>query len=137
LSKCRSFVADQLQSHRADSAGRFFRKALDWSAQHSVPVEAVLTANGSHGFADFCRSRRIKHVRIKPRRPQTNGKVERLIQTLLRGWACRFSYNSSTERRHSLAPYLHFHNFHLAHSALSYNAPISRLVRNNVLTRNS
>jgi transposase InsO family protein len=79
----------------------------------------------------------IKHLRIKPRRPQTNGKVERFIQTLLREWAYRFSYSSSAERKHWLAPYLHFYNFHRAHSALSYNAPISRLDRKNLLRRNS
>jgi len=52
-------------------------------------------------------------------------------------WAYRFSYNSSAEREHWLSPYLHFYNFHRAHSALSYNAPISRLDRKNVPRRNS
>lgn len=124
-----------------ESAIQFFVNAIDWFARHGVIVEAALTDNGSayvsHRFADFCRSRNIKHLRIKPRRPQTNGKVERFIQTLLREWAYRFSYNSSTERKRWLSPYLHFYNYHRAHSALSYNAPISRLVRKNVLRRNS
>ena len=43
----------------------------------------------------------------------------------------------SKERKRWLAPFLHFYNVHRAHSALNYNAPISRLVRKNVLTRNS
>src|SRR5436305_10562732 len=33
----------------------------------------------------------------------------------------------------SLPTYLHFYNCHRAHSAISYNPPISRLDRNNVL----
>jgi transposase InsO family protein len=124
-----------------DSAIQFFINALDWFARHGVAVEAAITDNGSayksHRFAEFCRSRSIKHLRIRPHRPQTNGKVERFIQTLLREWAYRFEYSSSQERKRWLSPYLHFYNFHRAHSALSYNAPISRLVRNNLLRRNS
>lgn len=133
--------AEIFPDERTDSAIQFLINTLDWFARHGVTVEAAITDNGSayksHRFADFCRSRNIKHLRIKPRRPQTNGKVERFIQTLLREWAYRFSYNSSAERKHWLAPYLHFYNFHRAHSALSYNAPISRLDRKNVLRRNS
>lgn len=124
-----------------DSAIQFMINALDWFARHGVTVEAAITDNGSayisRRFAEFCRSRNIKHLRTKPRRPQTNGKVERFIQTLLREWAYRFSYSSSEERKRWLTPYLHFYNFHRAHSALSYNAPISRLDRNNVLRRNT
>ncbi len=125
----------------ADSAIRFFSNALDWFRRHGVTVVEAITDNGSayvsHRFADFCRLRSIKHRRIRPHRPQTNGKVERFIQTLLREWAYRFSYDSSEERKRWLMPYLHFYNFHRAHSALSYNAPISRLDRKNVLRRNS
>jgi transposase InsO family protein len=133
--------AEIFPDERTPSAIQFFVNAVDWFAQHGVTIEAAITDNGSayvsHRFADFCRSRNIKHLRIKPHRPQTNGKVERFIQTLLREWAYRFSYSSSGERKHWLAPYLHFYNFHRAHSALSYNAPISRLDKNNVLRRNS
>src|ERR1700694_768840 len=71
--------------------------------------------------------RNIRHVRIRPYTPRTNGKAERFIQTLLREWAYRFSYRSSEERRRWLVPYLHFYNYHRAHSALAYNPPISRL----------
>jgi len=133
--------AEIFADERTDSAIQFFINAIDWFAQHGVTVEAAITDNGSayksHRFAAFCRSRNIRHLRIKPHRPQTNGKVERFIQTLLREWAYRFSYNSSIERQRWLSPYLHFYNFHRAHSALSYNAPISRLDKNNVLRRNS
>ena len=130
-----------LPDERTDSALTFLSNAVAWFKTHGVIVERVLSDNGSayvsHAFAQRCRSMKIRHLRIRPRRPQTNGKVERFIQTLLREWAYRFAYNSSEERKRWLTPYLHFYNFHRAHSALSYNAPISRLVRNNVLRRNS
>jgi transposase InsO family protein len=133
--------AQILPDECATSAMNFLKNAVAWFAHHGVTVERVMSDNGSayvsYRFRDLCQSINVRHLRTKPHRPQTNGKVERLIQTLLREWAYRFSYNSSEERKRWLEPYLHFYNFHRAHSALSYNAPISRLDRKNVLRRNS
>ena len=47
-----------------------------------------------------------RHTRIHPRRPRTNGKAERFIQTLLKEWAYVRVYGSSTERERQLAPFL-------------------------------
>ena len=91
----------------------------------------------SKPFAASCQQLGLKHLFTKPYRPQTNGKAERFIQTLLREWAYRFSYNTSDERKHWLKPYLHFYNYHRAHTSLDYNPPISRLDKKNVLRRNS
>jgi len=100
-----------------------------------------MTDNGSAflstAFKQLCAALGIRHIRIRPYTPRTNGKAERFIQTLLREWAYRFKYESSEERKHWLIPYLHFYNVHRAHSSLAYNPPISRLVRNNVLAFNS
>lgn len=135
-----SYVAI-LADERSETASSFLTRAVAWFAQRGVVVERVMTDNGSafvsRGFRDTCSRLRVKHVRIRPYTPRTNGKAERFIQTLLREWAYRFSYSSSEERRRWLAPYLHFYNYHRAHTALSYNPPISRLDRNNVLRRNS
>ena len=79
----------------------------------------------------------FRHLRTRPYTPRTNGKAERFIQTLLREWAYRFAYHSSAERHRWLAPYMHFYNFHRAHSSLDYNPPASRLFRNNLLAHNS
>ena len=133
--------AEVLVDQCASDAVGFLSRAVTWFNRHGVTVERVMSDNGSayiaERFAQLCNSLQIRHIRIRPRRPQTNGKVERFIQTLLREWAYRFSYRSSAERERWLAPYLHSYNFHRAHTALSYNAPISRLDRNNVLKRNS
>jgi transposase InsO family protein len=107
----------------------------------NVCIERVMTDNGSpfrsRAWRHLCRSMNVRHIRTRPYTPRTNGKVERLIQTLLREWAYRFTYESSAERKGWLTPYMHFYNYHRAHSALNYNPPISRLDRNNVLKRNS
>ena len=133
--------AEVLPDECSPSAMTFVSNAVAWFARVGVTVERLMTDNGSafvsFKFRDFCQALGVRHVRIKPHRPQTNGKVERMIQTLLREWAYRFSYRSSEERNRWLVPYLHFYNVHRVHSALNYNAPISRLDRKNVLTRNS
>ena len=133
--------AEILPDECATSAMTFLTNAVAWFAHHGVTVERLLTDNGSaymsFKFRDLCAQINVRHLRIRPHRPQTNGKVERFIQTLLREWAYRFAYRSSEERKRWLEPYLHFYNFHRAHSALAYNPPISRLDRKNVLRRNS
>jgi transposase InsO family protein len=126
--------AEILADERASSAAAFLSRAVAWFAKRGIIIERVMT---SHEFALLCRALQVRHIRTKPYTPRTNGKVERVIQTLLREWAYRFTYNSSDERQRWLRPFLHFYNFHRAHSALAYNPPISRLDKNNVLRRNS
>jgi transposase InsO family protein len=133
--------AEILPHERASTASAFLSRAMAWFDKHAIKIERVMTDNGSayvsHQFASICSSLGVRHIRIRPYTPRTNGKVERMIQTLLREWAYRFAYNSSEERERWLRPYLHFYNFHRAHSSLGYNPPVSRLDRNNVLRRNS
>ena len=129
------------RDERSDVAARFLNEAVAWLARQDVRVERVMTDNGSpfrgRAFRDACATLHIQHKRTRPYTPRTNGKVERFIQTLLREWAYRFAYASSSERKRWLAPYIHFYNYHRAHSALGDNPPISRLDRKNVLRRNS
>ena len=69
------------------------------SKSWGIRVEEVLTDNGScyvsHAFQGLCHQLGLRHLRTRPYRPQTNGKAERLIQTLLREWAYRFPYRTS------------------------------------------
>lgn len=130
-----------LADERSEAACAFLANAVSWFAEQKVRIERVMTDNGSpfvsNAFRQRCDALGIRHRRTRPYTPRTNGKAERFIQTLLREWAYRFAYESSAERKRWLTPYLHFYNYHRAHSALDYNPPISRLERNNVLTDNS
>ena len=78
------------------------RRAVAFYRRHGIRVERVLTDNGAayvsivHAIA--CRSLGIRHLRTRPYRPQTNGKAERFIRTLLNGWAYGAIYGSSHER---------------------------------------
>ena len=69
------------------------------------PVEQLITDNGSlplrrHAIA--CRALGIRHLRTRPYRPQTNGKAERFIRTMLAGWAYGAIYRNSKERTAAL-----------------------------------
>jgi transposase InsO family protein len=126
-----------LGDEKATTAVGFLRRALAHYRSHGIRVERVMTDNGSpyrstaHAIA--CRALGIKHLRTRPRRPQTNGKAERFIRTLLAGWAYGRIYASSAERKAALDPWLEFYNRRRPHGALGHKPPITRLAGNNLL----
>jgi len=126
-----------LDDERATSAIGFLRRALSFFADHGIQVERVMTDNGSayistaHAIA--CRALHVRHLRTRPRRPQTNGKAERFIRTMLSGWAYGRIYGSSLERRAALDRWLDFYNHRRPHAALGRHPPVSRLGGNNLL----
>lgn len=129
--------AEVLADERKATCVGFLRRAVRWFRRRGVTIRQVMTDNGggyiSAPFAELCRSLNLKHIRTRPYTPRTNGKAERLIQTLLREWAYPIVYSHSRQRTRLLPTYLHFYNHHRSHSALGGNPPISRLDLNNVL----
>ena len=127
--------AEVLRDEKAATAVGFLRRALAFFRRHGFSVERVMTDNGSpyistiHAIA--CRALGIRHLRTRPYRPQTNGKAERFIRTMLGGWAYGAIYASSTERTAALDGWLWHYNHHRRHSALGHQPPITRL--NNLL----
>ena len=122
--------AEVLPDEKARTAIGFLRRALAFFARYGIQVERVLTDNGSayistmHAIA--CKTLGIRHLRTRPRRPQTNGKAERFIRTLLAGWAYGAIYRSSTERTAALDGWLWHYNHRRRHSALGHQPPASR-----------
>jgi transposase InsO family protein len=112
------------------TAVAFLRRALAFFARYGIKVEGILTDNGSayrsvvHALA--CRSLGIRHLRTRAYRPQTNGKAERFIRTMLTGWAYGAVYGSSTERTAALDGWLWHYNHRRRHSALGHQPPVTR-----------
>jgi len=129
--------AELLDDLTAACAVAFLRRGLAWFAERGVTVKAVMSDNGSaytsHLHAKTLQELQLRHLRIRPRRPRTNGKAERLIQTLLNEWAYARIYGSSAERTAALAPYLKRYNYRRPHGSLGHQPPGSRL---NNLVRN-
>jgi transposase InsO family protein len=122
--------AEVLTDETAATAIGFLKRARAFFARYGIRVERILTDNGSayratlHALA--CRRLGIRHQRTRPYRPQTNGKAERFIRTLLDGWAYGAIYRSSHERTTALDGWLWHYNHRRRHSALGHQPPISR-----------
>ena len=122
--------AEVLADEKATTAVAFLDRAVRFFRRYGIRVERVLTDNGSAYraavHATACRQLRIKHSRTRPYRPQTNGKAERFIRTMLAGWAYGAIYRSSHERTAALDGWLWHYNHRRRHSALGHQPPISR-----------
>jgi transposase InsO family protein len=122
--------AEVLTDETASTAVAFLKRAVAYYQRHGITVERVLTDNGSpyrsmiHAVA--CRKLGIRHLRTRPYRPQTNGKAERFIRTMLDGWAYGAIYRSSQERTRALDGWLFHYNHRRRHSALGHQPPVSR-----------
>ena len=66
-----------------------------------------------------------------PTGPQTNGKAERFIRTMLGGWAYGAIYRSSAERTAALEGWLWRYNFRRPHGSLGRRPPAARLAELN------
>jgi transposase InsO family protein len=122
--------AEVLPDEKATTAAGFLRRAVAFYRRYGIRVEAVLSDNGpayiSVAHALACRRLRITHLRTRPYRPQTNGKAERFIRTLLAGWAYGAVYRSSQERTAALDGWIWHYNHRRRHSALGHRPPVSR-----------
>jgi transposase InsO family protein len=122
--------AEVLGDEKAKTAVGFLRRAVRFYRRYGIRVEAVISDNGSAyasiAHAVACRRLKIRHLRTRPYRPQTNGKAERFIRTMLTGWAYGPIYGSSRERTTALDGWLWHYNHQRRHSALGHQPPISR-----------
>jgi transposase InsO family protein len=123
--------AELLPTESPQACTAFLRRASGWYADQGITIERVLSDNGN-GYRSFLwrdtyADLGIERRHTRPRRPQTNGKAEALVKTLLREWAYRFAYPTSTHRARALPGYIRWYNHHRPHSSLGGRPPISRV----------
>jgi transposase InsO family protein len=123
--------AEVLPSERRGDCAAFLRRAVAWYAEQGITIERVLSDNAkayhSHLWRDSCLELEIARRYTRPYSPWTNGKAEALIKTLLREWAHRFAYPTSSHRTRALSGYLRWYNRHRPHGSLGAQPPISRV----------
>ena len=123
--------AEVLGDEKAATVAAFLRRAVAFYRRHGIAVERVMTDNGPgyrsalHALA--CKRLRLRHLRTRAYRPQTNGKAERFIRTMLGGWAYGAIYRTSSERTAALDGWLWIYNHRRPHGSLSHKPPIARL----------
>jgi len=117
----------------ASAATALEAAAVEFAAL-GITIERVLTDNGgayrSRRYAATIEELGIRHKRTRPYRPQTNGKAERVIQTLLNEWAYARPYRTSRERDLALPDFVDFYNRRRPHTALGGRSPLDAV--NNV-----
>jgi transposase InsO family protein len=132
--------ADIFPDQKKESAVAFLFATIAYFKNLGIAVERIMTDNGScylsKAFARACKQLGVKHIKIKPYTPQTNGKAERFIQTALREWAYATAFEHSQQRDSALPTWLYRYNWHRPHASLARKPPISRLglTRNNLLS---
>jgi len=110
----------------AISAINFLKtKVLPVYRQFNIPVDRILTDNGKeytthwagskHEYEKFLKENSIRHTKIKPRTPQSNGIVERFNRTLLEEFyqiaMLKKVYSSIDQLQDDLDKFIYYYNF--------------------------
>jgi transposase InsO family protein len=123
--------AELLAADDGAACAAFLERALGFYREHGITVERVLSDNAkaysSRAWRTVCARHRVRRRFTRPYRPQTNGKAEALIKTLLREWAYRFAYPTSHHRARALPGFIRWYNRRRPHSALGARPPLSRV----------
>lgn len=106
-------------------------------AQCPYTIERTLTDNGTeyrgrygeHLFMKTCGEAGISQRFTKVKHPQTNGKAERVIRTLMEGWHSKDVelFTSRQERAKALARYVNYYNGVRPHKGIDKATPLERL----------
>jgi transposase InsO family protein len=120
------------RDERAETVTSFVERALTHLLELGVEPKRLLSDNAwtyrhNRSLRELLQAHGIEHRFIRPRRPQTNGKVERYQQTLKREWGLGRVYRSSQHRAAALSHWLDYYNTRRPHSSLGGRSPISRV----------
>ena len=122
--------AEELPDESPATTAGFLERAWRFYAGHGITIERILTDNGgcyrSTAFAVACDELGVGHRFTRPYRPQTNGKAERMVRTLLGEWAYARPFDVTADRIALLPQFLDFYNHRRPHWSLNGQPPISR-----------
>lgn len=127
----RQLVVDILPDRTSYSSAIHLAETIE-----SLPyvIQVAYSDNGSeykgradHAFVQLCQQCNIRQQFTRPRTPRTNGKAERVIQTLMREWHYGSHFLSREERRRLLYAYVRWYNEVRPHQSLGGQSPLTRL----------
>lgn len=118
----RHLFADILPDKSMESSGVFLETLIDLTP---YKIECAYSDNGTefkgtpeHDFVWVCNENGIDQKFTRVRRPQTNGKAERVIRTIMEECLRTKFFTSRKERQEFLHAFVHFYNTKRLHSAL-------------------
>ncbi|MBN3858948.1 DDE-type integrase/transposase/recombinase [Neisseriaceae bacterium PsAf] len=93
-------------------------------------IDCIYTDNGTeykgtkdHALVQLCDQQRINQKYTHTARPQTNGKAERVIRTLMEMWHDRIEFTSSEHRKLELNRFINYYNTVKPHASLNKQTP--------------
>lgn len=115
------------------SARSFMEQILEECA---YTVEVAYSDNGTefkgdpdnHEFAKLCKERKIAQRFTKVRSPQTNGKAERVIRTVMSMWHDRHRFLTPTHRSTELIRFVNYYNSVKPHASIGGLTPMEKLL---------
>jgi transposase len=126
--------AEVLPNEKAGTAVGFLGRALAFDASYGITAERVITDGSPYRSAIraiACRALGARHLRTRPRCPQTNGEAERFIRTMLGSWPTARSTPPAENAPRPLTGWLFTYNHRRRHAGIGRPTPITRL--NNLL----
>lgn len=115
------------------SAKRFMEQILE---ECPYSIETAYSDNGKefrgeeskHAFMQICKEQSINQKFTQVRRPQTNGKAERVIRTLMEMWHEKNIFKSSAHRKNELIRFVNYYNSVKPHKGISGLTPMEKLI---------
>ena len=114
------------------SAKKFLSQVLE---ECPYTIEQVYTDNGTeykgnqqHAFGKLCKKNKIEQRFTKVKHPQTNGKAERVIRTLMDMWHKKTEFKNKTHRKLELIRFVNYYNTVKPHKGIENRTPIEQLI---------
>ena len=116
------------------SSEKFLQQVID---ECSYTIEQAYSDNGleyrgnleNHAFMKLCKENKIEQRHTKVRTPQTNGKAERVIRTLMEMWHQKTSFKSRIHRRTELIRFVNYYNTVKPHKGIGNMTPLEKLIQ--------
>ena len=123
----RELYADILPDKTQHSAACFLTSTV---TQCPYQIDYAYSDNGkefkgtdTHAFVKACRQHGIGQKFTRVNRPQTNGKAERVIRTLMDMWHSKIHFKDCADRRIQLLRFINFYNTVKPHKSLNNATP--------------
>jgi len=128
----RELYAAILSDKTQYSAELFLKQVLE---ECPYTIEQVYSDNGleyrggkDHAFMKLCATNQIEQRFTKVRTPQTNGKAERVIRTLMEMWHEKTVFKNRSHRKIELIRFVNWYNTVKPHKGIENRTPMEQLI---------
>ena len=124
----RELYAAILPDKTQESATQFLQENI--LKQCPYELDYIYTDNGKeykgnadHAFIKACHQNNIGQKFTRVARPQTNGKAERVIRTIMEMWHEKITFKDTAQRHIELSRFINFYNTVKPHKSLNMQTP--------------